>query len=100
MRIYISVLAVLAMLAGATVRAMVGLGAIRGNITSAIGPCIRQDSYEVGSELRETFVTLDESNEQHFISSNRESHYMFDLAAFVRVLQIFASISSYCVSSA
>ncbi len=70
---------------GATVRAMVGLGAVHGNITATIGPCIRQDSYEVGSELRETFVALDESNEQHFIPSNRNGHYMFDLAAFVRV---------------
>ncbi len=70
---------------GTTVRAMVGLGAVRGNITTSIGPCIRQDSYEVSPELRETFVALDESNEQHFIPSNREDHYMFDLAAFVRV---------------
>jgi len=70
---------------GATVHAMAGLGAMRGNITAAIGPCIRQDSYEVGSKLHESFVALDERNVQHFIPSNRDGHYMFDLAAFVRV---------------
>jgi polyphenol oxidase len=40
----------------ATVGAMVGLGALRSRIRAAVGPCIAQESYEVGPELLARFT--------------------------------------------
>ena len=68
----------------ATVAAMEKLGAERGGIVAAIGPLIRQQSYEVGAEFVERFIETDAANTQFFIPSARESHAMFDLAGFIR----------------
>ena len=67
-----------------TVDAMEKLGAERGNIVAAIGPLIRQQSYEVGNEFVERFVEADAENAPHFLPAAREGHAMFDLAAFIR----------------
>jgi purine-nucleoside/S-methyl-5'-thioadenosine phosphorylase / adenosine deaminase len=68
-----------------TVAAMETLGAERGGIVAAIGPLIRQHSYEVGDEFVERFVEADAENALFFIPSERESHSMFDLAGFIRM---------------
>jgi polyphenol oxidase len=68
-----------------TVTAMETLGAERGGIVAAIGPLIRQHSYEVGDEFVERFVEADAENALFFIPSERESHSMFDLAGFIRM---------------
>jgi polyphenol oxidase len=68
-----------------TVAAMDTLGAERGGIVAAIGPLIRQHSYEVGDEFVERFVEADAENALFFIPSERESHSMFDLASFIRM---------------
>jgi polyphenol oxidase len=67
-----------------TVEAMEKLGAERGNIVAAIGPLIRQPSYEVGPEFVERFIDADADNALYFLPSTRERHAMFDLAAFIR----------------
>jgi len=67
----------------ATAAAMEALGAARGRIACAIGPCIRRQSYEVGPELRVAFVERDAANDAFFGPSERDGHYMFDLAGFV-----------------
>jgi YfiH family protein len=67
-----------------TVAAMEKLGAERGGIVAAIGPLIRQHSYEVGGEFVERFVDADAENALFFIPSSREGHAMFDLAGFIR----------------
>jgi YfiH family protein len=67
-----------------TVAAMEKLGAERSGIVAAIGPLIRQHSYEVGDEFVERFVEADAENALFFIPSTRERHAMFDLAAFIR----------------
>ena len=67
----------------ATVEAMVRLGAQAPNITAAIGPCIHKDSYEVGSEFRDRFLSLNPANGNLFTSSDRVGHFKFDLVAFV-----------------
>jgi polyphenol oxidase len=67
-----------------TVDAMEKLGAERGNIVAAIGPLIRQQSYEVGNEFVERFVEADAENAPHFLPAAREGHAMFDLAGFIR----------------
>jgi hypothetical protein len=67
-----------------TVAAMEGLGAERGGIVAAIGPLIRQASYEVGGEFVERFIEADAENAPFFIPASREGHAMFDLAGFIR----------------
>ena len=67
-----------------TVEAMEKLGADRSNIVAAIGPLIRQRSYEVGNEFVERFVENDAENALLFLPAAREGHAMFDLAGFIR----------------
>jgi polyphenol oxidase len=68
-----------------TVEAMEKLGAERSGIVAAIGPLIRQHSYEVGGEFVERFVEADAENALFFIPSAREGHSMFDLAGYIRM---------------
>ena len=68
-----------------TVDAMEQLGAARGGIVAAIGPLIRQHSYEVGGEFVERFLDADADNAAFFIPSDRSGHSMFDLAGFIRM---------------
>jgi YfiH family protein len=68
-----------------TVEAMEKIGAERTGIVAAIGPLIRQHSYEVGGEFVERFIEADAENALFFIPSARERHAMFDLAGFIRM---------------
>jgi YfiH family protein len=67
-----------------TIGAMENLGAERAGIVAAIGPLIRQHSYEVGNEFVEKFVDADAENALFFVPAAREGHAMFDLAGFIR----------------
>ena len=67
-----------------TVEAMEKLGADRSGIVAAIGPLIRQHSYEVGGEFVERFIETDAENALFFLPAAREGHAMFDLAGFIR----------------
>ncbi|MGB9114413.1 peptidoglycan editing factor PgeF [Bradyrhizobium sp.] len=67
-----------------TVEAMEKLGAERAGIVAAIGPLIRQHSYEVGNEFVERFVEADAENALFFLPAPREGHAMFDLAGLIR----------------
>jgi polyphenol oxidase len=67
-----------------TVDAMEKLGAERSGIVAAIGPLIRQHSYEVGAEFVDRFVEADAENTLFFFPATREGHAMFDLAGFIR----------------
>lgn len=68
-----------------TVAAMERLGAERAGIVAAIGPLIRQRSYEVGAEFVERFTLAGADNARFFTPSPREHHEMFDLAGFIRM---------------
>jgi YfiH family protein len=68
-----------------TIGAMESLGAERERMVAAIGPMIRQHSYEVGSEFVERFIDTEADNAVFFIPSTRERHSMFDLAGFIRM---------------
>jgi hypothetical protein len=68
-----------------TVDAMEKLGAERNGMVAAIGPLIRQHSYEVGGEFIERFVRADAENTLFFFPAAREGHAMFDLAGFIRM---------------
>jgi YfiH family protein len=70
----------------ATVEAMTKLGAKPARITAAIGPCIAQDSYEVGPEFPAPFVAEDPTNGRHFRpdrNAEGEPRWRFDLAGYV-----------------
>lgn len=66
-----------------TIGAMEKLGATRATITAALGPMIRQPSYEVGPEFVARFCAADPHNERFFMPSARESHALFDLAGYI-----------------
>jgi YfiH family protein len=68
-----------------TVAAMEKLGAERSGIVAAIGPLIRQYSYEVGGEFVERFIEADAENAMFFLPATREGHALFDLAGFIRM---------------
>jgi polyphenol oxidase len=67
-----------------TIAAMEKLGAARGSIIAAIGPLIRQQSYEVGAEFVTRFTETDADNAAFFVASLRPNHSMFDLAGYIR----------------
>ena len=68
-----------------TVNAMEKLGADQNGIIAAIGPLIRQQSYEVGGEFVERFIEADAENGVFFLPAAREGHAMFDLAGYIRM---------------
>lgn len=68
----------------ATLAAMGGLGARRERIVAVLGPTIRQDSYEVGSELVAQFREADRANERFFRAAARDGHALFDLPGLIR----------------
>ena len=68
-----------------TIDAMAKLGAERGGIVAAIGPMIRQHSYEVGAEFVERFLDADAEYARFFLPGERAGHAMFDLAGFIRL---------------
>jgi hypothetical protein len=68
-----------------TIETMEKLGAERSGMVAAIGPLIRQHSYEVGGEFVERFIETDADNAVFFVPSTREGHSMFDLAGYIRM---------------
>ena len=68
-----------------TIDAMEKLGADRTRTVAAIGPLIRQPSYEVGIEFVERFINADAENALFFLPGERDGHAMFDLAGFIRM---------------
>jgi YfiH family protein len=67
----------------ATVEAMQSLGANPDRIVAAIGPLIRQPSYEVGAEFVTRFTGADSKYARFFAPSARDGHAMFDLGGFI-----------------
>lgn len=68
-----------------TIDAMEKLGADRSGIVAAIGPLIRQPSYEVGAEFVERFLDADAEYARFFLPGERDGHAMFDLAGLIRL---------------
>ena len=67
----------------ATLASMAALGAPAADIVACVGPCIQQQSYEVGDELRRHFLEADSSYGRYFRDSERAGHFMFDLSEYV-----------------
>jgi polyphenol oxidase len=66
-----------------TVDLMVHHGARPDQIVAAIGPCIARKSYEVGAEMRATFLADDETHDRFFHAGQRADKFQFDLEGFV-----------------
>lgn len=67
----------------ATVDAMEGQGASRGDIVVGLGPMLRQRNYEVGMEFVARFEEADADNARFFTSASRNGHAMFDLPGYI-----------------
>ncbi|MFC7053917.1 peptidoglycan editing factor PgeF [Hansschlegelia quercus] len=67
----------------ATLLRMESLGASRKDVTAALGPCIRQKSYEVGPEFSARFTAVDPGHARFFAPSAKPGHALFDLAGYV-----------------
>ncbi len=68
----------------ATLDAMVALGADRARIAAAVGPCIRQPSYEVGADLRDAVLAQGALPDpgRFLAPGRRDGHWQFDLAGY------------------
>ena len=65
------------------VTAMQGLGARPDRTVAVVGPCISQDSYEVGDDLETRFVAEDAAAARFFAPGATADRRMFDLPAYV-----------------
>lgn len=66
----------------ATAAAMIGLGARPDTIAAAIGPCIGQSSYEVGTDVYEAVVALGTGHADFLATGRREGRWQFDLGGY------------------
>lgn len=66
-----------------TLGAMEKLGAAKKSVIAALGPCIAQNSYEVGPEFPAPFLAENPANEKFFRPAFRGDHYMFNLPGYV-----------------
>jgi polyphenol oxidase len=84
----------------ATIAAMARLGARPAAIIPAIGPCIRQQSYEVGADLRDAVLAHDASSDRFFAAGRREARWQFDLAGYCAARLAAAGIARTSVLDA
>jgi polyphenol oxidase len=66
----------------ATVAAMIALGSSADRITAAVGPCIAQESYEVGPDLRDAVLARSNADSIFFVTGRREGRWQFDLPGY------------------
>jgi YfiH family protein len=77
----------------ATIAAMTRLGASRVTIAAAIGPCIRQASYEVGADLRDAVLDGEPAYDRFFAPGCREARWQFDMSGYCAARLAAADIS-------
>ena len=82
----------------ATLAAMTALGARR--IVAVIGPCIHQESYEVGADLRDALLARDAHDARFFAPGQREGHWQFDLPRYCGARLVAAGANAEMVSNA
>jgi YfiH family protein len=79
----------------ATVAAMQALGAR--DIAAAIGPCIAQESYEVGADLRDAVLARHAADARFFVPGSREAHWQFDLAGYCALRLACAGVKAAAI---
>jgi YfiH family protein len=65
-----------------TIASMESLGARRGDIRAAVGPCIGRDAYEVGWDFEREFLQRDGESRPFFTRPTPDSRPHFDLPAY------------------
>jgi YfiH family protein len=75
----------------AVIAAMEALGAERGRIVAAVGPCIAQASYEVDTVFQDRFCA-DHPGNAAFFAPGRSGHAQFDLEGYVALRLTSAEI--------
>jgi YfiH family protein len=66
----------------AVIDAMERLGAQRGRLRAAVGPCIGQASYEVSADLRQPVLASMAGAGRHFAAGARPDRWQFDLSGY------------------
>ena len=66
-----------------TVDAMCALGAVPARLVAVVGPCIAQDSYEVGADYQDRFEAGAPGSGRFFVEGAAPDKRMFDLPGFV-----------------
>jgi len=89
----------LAGVVGSTVTAMEALGAKRGRIAAAVGPCIGWDSYEVGPEFPLPFLAQSAGNAR-FFKPGQGDRQLFDLKAYAAWRLAEAGVGTLAVEPA
>ena len=79
----------------ATLDAMEALGARRGRIAAAIGPCIGQQSYEVGPDLRDAVLARGAADGRFFAPGARPDRWLFDLPGYCAARLATAGVASH-----
>lgn len=69
---------------GATVQAMISIGAKAENIKAAVGPCMRQPNFEVGLDVLQAFAEKHPDAEQFFAPGASAEKRQLDLVGFGR----------------
>ncbi len=78
----------------ATVGEMVRLGARAEHIAAAQGPSIGANSYEVGPDFPNPFLSADPVSEKFFRPSDRAGHHMFDLSGYIELRLVKLGLSA------
>jgi YfiH family protein len=76
----------------AAIAQMEELGAQRHHIAAAIGPCITQDNYEIGADMRANFSAAD----HRFFEATGPGKWHFDLEGMVASRLAEAKVGSIC----
>jgi len=84
----------------ATIAAMADVGAIPARIVAAIGPCIAQASYEVGTDLRDTVLAASPGAASYFAPGRREGRWQFDLRGYCAARLTAAGVRCFDVIEA
>ncbi|MEO1137637.1 MAG: peptidoglycan editing factor PgeF [Pseudomonadota bacterium] len=67
-----------------TISTMTGMGADPERIIAAVGPCLRQENFEVGLDLVKAFTAKHPESEQFFAPGLNAQKHMLDLVGFGR----------------
>lgn len=67
----------------AVVEAMSDAGARKDRIVAAVGPCIAQESYEVGGEFRTAFLEAAQGNSRFFREGAAPDKFQFNLGGYL-----------------
>ena len=65
-----------------TVKKFNELGSNNNNLVVVIGPCIKEENYQVGQEFYNNFIVHDKKNEVFFKKTNNQK-FTFDLRGFI-----------------